>query len=199
MERSWRFLVSERVLIWSSGFLLLLGCAETKPSASPIDVKGVPAMKITSTAFEEGGIIPKKYTGDGDDVSPPLGWSGAPAGTKCFALICDDPDAPTKDPWVHWVMFNIAAKNGSESFELPEAIPIEEDLGERGKQGKNSFGKIGYGGPAPPPGKLHRYFFKIYALDKALDLKPAGTKQQLEQAMKGHLLAHGQLMGKYSR
>jgi Raf kinase inhibitor-like YbhB/YbcL family protein len=180
------------------GLLFLLGCT-TRQGTTQIDEKGTSAMKVTSTAFEDGGTIPKKYTGDGDDVSPPLRWSGAPAGTKCYALICDDPDAPRKDPWVHWVMFIITAKADANSFEMAEAVPTKEDLGELGKQGKNDFGNIGYGGPAPPPGKPHRYYFKVYAVDVLLDLTPGATKQQLERAINGHVLAHGQLMGKYSR
>ncbi len=152
-------------------------------------------MQITSTAFEEGATIPKQYTGDGKDVSPPLRWSDAPAGTKSFALICDDPDAPRKEPWVHWVLFNLPA----DTKELPEGVPTKETLTSAAKQGKNDFGNIGYGGPAPPKGKPHRYYFKIYALDAMLDLKEGATKQQLEAAMKGHILAQGQVIGTYSR
>lgn len=152
-------------------------------------------MELTSTAFPEGGPIPKANTGDGKDISPPLRWSGAPANTQSFALICDDPDAPRKEPWVHWVVFNLSA----DTQELPEGAPASEGLSKEAKQGKNDFNKIGYGGPAPPPGKPHRYYFKLYALDTMLDLKEGVTKQQLEQAMKGHILASGQLMGKYVR
>ncbi len=152
-------------------------------------------MELTSTAFLEGTIIPKVNTGDGKDISPPLRWSGAPANTQSFALICDDPDAPRKEPWVHWVLFHLPA----DARELPEAVPASDTLTGAGKQGKNDFGKIGYGGPAPPPGKPHRYYFKLYALDTILDLEEGATKQELEQAMKGHILASGQLMGKYGR
>ena len=156
-------------------------------------------MKVTSTAFLEGGTIPKEYTADGDDISPPLFWSGAPAGTKTFAVVCDDPDAPRNDPWVHWVLFNLAANATSDSYVLPEHVPAQEDLGALGRQGRNDFRKIGYGGPAPPPGKPHRYYFKVYALNVLLDIKPGATKQQLEHAMKGHIVAEGKLMGKYGR
>jgi Raf kinase inhibitor-like YbhB/YbcL family protein len=186
-------------LLWGIGCLLLLGCREAKPISALEDEKGVPAMKVTSTAFEEGGAIPKKYTGDGADVSPQLKWGGDPDGTKSFALICDDPDAPRKEPWVHWVLFNIAAKTASDGFELSEGVPAKGDLGAQGMQGRNDFGNIGYGGPAPPPGKPHRYYFKVYALDALLDLKPETNKQKLEEAMRGHILAKGALMGKYSR
>jgi Raf kinase inhibitor-like YbhB/YbcL family protein len=152
-------------------------------------------MEITSTAFEEGITIPKQYTGDGKDISPPLRWSGAPANTQSFALVCDDPDAPRKEPWVHWVLFNLPA----DTHVLPEAVPANESIFQGAKQGKNDFGKIGYGGPAPPRGKPHRYYFKLYALDSMLNLREGATKQQLEQAMKGHILASGQLMGQYGR
>lgn len=146
-------------------------------------------MQLTSTAFQEGATIPKQYTGDGKDVSPPLRWSGAPAGVTSYALICDDPDAP-RSTWVHWLVWNVPA----DQQELPEGkVP------NGARQGKNDFGKIGYGGPAPPPGQPHRYFFRLYALDTVLDLPAGTTKQQLEQAMKGHTLALAQLMGKYGR
>jgi Raf kinase inhibitor-like YbhB/YbcL family protein len=152
-------------------------------------------MELTSTGFPESATIPKQNTGDGKDISPLIRWSGAPANTQSFALICDDPDAPRKEPWVHWVLFNLPA----DTHELPEGVPASETLPSGAKQGKNDFGKIGYGGPAPPPGKPHRYYFKLYALDSMLNLKEGATKQQLEQAMKGHVLASGQLMGKYGR
>ena len=126
--------------------------------------------------------------------SPPLHWSEPPEGTQSLALICDDPDAPV-GTWVHWVLFNLPA----ETRELEEGLPTTETLSNGAKQGKNDFGKIGYGGPAPPKGKPHRYFFKLYALDKAVDLSPGATKAKLVEAMKGHILAEGQLVGKYGR
>ncbi len=152
-------------------------------------------MELTSTAFAEAATIPESNTGAGQDISPPLRWSGAPGNTQSFALICDDPDAPRKEPWVHWVLFNLPAS----THELPEGTPARATLANGAKQGKNDFGKIGYGGPAPPPGKPHRYYFKLYALDMVLNLKEGATKQELEQAMKGHILASGQLMGRYGR
>jgi hypothetical protein len=151
-------------------------------------------MQLTSPAFEPGATIPQRHTGDGKDVSPSLRWSGAPAGTKSFALICDDPDAP-RGTWVHWVLFNLPA----DQAELAEGVPATPELPGGAKQGKNDFGNHGYGGPAPPRGKPHRYIFKLYALDTVLELPAGATKQQLEQAMKGHVLAQGQLMGTYSR
>jgi Raf kinase inhibitor-like YbhB/YbcL family protein len=152
-------------------------------------------LQLTSTAFQEGEAIPKPHTGDGKDTSPPLRWTDPPAGTKSFALICDDPDAP-RGTWVHWVLYNLPAN----TRELPEAVRARETLEAGARQGRNDFSKIGYGGPAPPRGKPHRYFFKLYALDTILSLAPAGaTKDQLLAAMKDHVIAEGQLMGRYSR
>jgi Raf kinase inhibitor-like YbhB/YbcL family protein len=152
-------------------------------------------MQVTSSAFQEGTALPKQFTGDGKDVSPALRWTGAPTGAKSFAVICDDPDAPRKEPWVHWVLFNLPA----DQQDLVEGVPAKEVLPSGARQGKNDFGNPGYGGPAPPKGKPHRYYFKVYALDTMLDLKEGATKSQLEQAMKGHILAQGQLMGTYAR
>lgn len=151
-------------------------------------------IELTSTAFQEGEAIPRHYTGDGKNVSPPLAWRAPPDGAQSLALICDDPDAPRK-VWVHWVIFNLPA----ESRELSEHVPPEATLPNGAVQGTNDFGKAGYGGPAPPPGKPHRYFFKLYALDQLLDLRPGATKEQLLKAMEGHILAEGQLMGTYGR
>lgn len=151
-------------------------------------------IELTSPAFQPGATIPKPYTGDGADRSPPLHWSEPPQGTKSLALICDDPDAP-RGTWVHWVLFNLPAQ----TRELEEGVPTKQTLDSGAKQGKNDFDQIGYGGPAPPKGKPHRYFFKLYVLDTALDLPPGATKAQLVEAMKGHILAEGQLMGNYGR
>jgi hypothetical protein len=151
------------------------------------------AIKITSAAFEEGGMIPRKYTCDGDDVSPPLAWTGVPAEAKTLALICDDPDAPM-GTWVHWVLFNLPGS----TQELHEVIPPEKELKNGAKQGRNDFRKIGYGGPCPPGG-THRYYFKLYALDAALNLPPGATKAELLTAIEGHILAQGRLTGKYRR
>jgi len=152
------------------------------------------SIQLQSPAFQEGETIPKQYTGDGKDTSPPLRWADPPDRTKSFALICDDPDAP-KGTWTHWLLFNLPA----DQRELTEGVPTSETLTGGGKQGKNDFGNIGYGGPAPPRGKPHRYYFRLYALDTELDL-PAGVgRDQLVAAMKGHVLAEGQLMGLYGR
>lgn len=152
------------------------------------------AIEIKTTAFNPGQAIPQKYTCDGPDVSVPLSWADPPAGTKSFALIADDPDAPM-GTWVHWVLYDLP----SESRRLPEGVAKQETLSDGSKQGVNDFGRIGYGGPCPPPGKPHRYFFKLYALDAKLNLPPRATKPQIVAAMKDHILAEAQLMGTYKR
>lgn len=151
------------------------------------------AFTITSSAFAHGAMIPKEYTCDGKDVSPPLSWSDPPEKTQSFALIMDDPDAPM-GTWVHWVIYNIPATARS----LPEGIPTNADLPDGSRQGRNSWRRIGYGGPCPPSGS-HRYFFKLYALDTALTLASGATKEELLQAMEGHILAQAELMGRYAR
>jgi hypothetical protein len=152
------------------------------------------SIELTSTAFQQGMTIPKQYTGDGADQSPPLRWSEPPIGTKSIALICDDPDAP-RGTWVHWVLFNLPPQ----TRELEEGLPATATLSSGAKQGKNDFGNIGYGGPAPPKGKAHRYFFKLYPLAVVVNLTPGATKAQLEAAMRGQILAEGELMGTYKR
>jgi Raf kinase inhibitor-like YbhB/YbcL family protein len=140
------------------------------------------AIHVASPAFSEGGQIPRRYTCDGEDISPPLSWSGVPEGAKSLALICDDPDAPGKT-WVHWVLFS---------------VPARETLPGGGAQGTNDFRKIGYGGPCPPGG-THRYMFRLSALDADVALAPGATRADLDRAMKGRVLAEGILTGKYSR
>jgi len=151
------------------------------------------AITITSSVFAEGALIPKKYTCDAEDISPDLKWSGVPKEAKSLALICDDPDAPV-GTWVHWVLFNIPA----DVTTLAAGVPSDPVLKNGARHGKNDFRKLGYGGPCPPGG-THRYFFKIYALDTLLTLESGSTKAQLVDAMRGHILADGQLMGKYKR
>jgi Raf kinase inhibitor-like YbhB/YbcL family protein len=175
--------------------LAMAACSRAADPGSASEPKGeTMAIKLTSVAFEEGMPIPPKHTGQGDDVSPALQWTGVPAGAKSLALICDDPDAPA-GTWVHWVIWNIPP----EAAGLPEAVPQKVELPDGSKQGMNDFRQTGYGGPMPPAGKAHRYFFKVYALDIRPDLKPGTTKDKLLDAMKGHLLAEGQLMGTYQR
>jgi Raf kinase inhibitor-like YbhB/YbcL family protein len=148
---------------------------------------------ISSTAFEDGDMIPRDHTCDGRDISPPLAWTGVPEGTKSLAIICDDPDAPM-GTWVHWVLFNIpATANG-----LPRGIPADRVLENGAIHGINDFRRLGYGGPCPPGG-THRYYFKIYALDTELVQEPGLSKAKLLKAMDGHIMAEGQLMGRYKR
>jgi Raf kinase inhibitor-like YbhB/YbcL family protein len=152
------------------------------------------SFQLSSAAFSNGGTIPKNYTCDGPDISPPLSWSGAPAQTESFALIADDPDAPA-GTWVHWVLYNAPAS----AKEVSDGVKKNEQLADGTLQGRNDFRKIGYGGPCPPPGKPHRYFFKLYALDTKLSLKAGASKSDVESAMKGHVLAQAELMAKYGR
>lgn len=148
-------------------------------------------FKITSPAFQTGGKIDKAFTCDGKDVSPALSWTGAPAGTKSFALVVEDPDAPA-GVWDHWVVYNIPAANKG----LAENVPRDKELPDGSRQGRNGWRKIGYGGPCPPSGS-HRYFFKLYALDTVLDLDPGASKSKLEKAMKGRILATAESMAKF--
>jgi len=152
------------------------------------------ALELTSAAFQDGDTIPTKYTADGGNASPPLRWRAAPDGTRSLALVCEDPDAP-RGTFTHWVLFNIPAQ----TEELNEGLPHETSLLAGAEQATNDFGKIGYGGPSPPPGKPHRYVFKLYALDRRLDVKPGATKAAVLDAIKGHVLGEGQLLGNYGR
>jgi Raf kinase inhibitor-like YbhB/YbcL family protein len=148
---------------------------------------GEAKMKITSSAFQEGGNIPSKFTCDGSDISPPLQIAEVPSGTKSLALVVDDPDAPS-GLFTHWMVWNIS----------PQTNTIEEGSTPKGVDGTNDFGKSGYGGPCPPSG-THRYYFKIFALDRELDLPPGTKRSQLDAAMKGHVVEQGELIGRYSR
>jgi Raf kinase inhibitor-like YbhB/YbcL family protein len=165
-----------------------VGAQSTAPrGGSPMEIR------MRSAAFEEGGMIPKQYTCDGGDISPPLAWDAPTSGVKSLALICDDPDAP-RGTWVHWILYNLPP----DARELSEKLPPDKTLKSGARQGTNDFRRIGYGGPCPPSG-VHRYFFKLYALDTALNLDAGATKDQLLKAMEGHILGQGQLMGKYTR
>ena len=150
-------------------------------------------FEIKSTAFQQDGMIPFRFTCDGEDASPGLTWSDPPKGTRSFALICDDPDAPM-GTWVHWVVYNIPSDNRG----LEESYPNDRKQPDGTLQGMTDFRKVGYGGPCPPGG-THRYYFKLYALDTVLSLSPGATKKELLEAMKGHQLAEAQLMGRYKR
>jgi Raf kinase inhibitor-like YbhB/YbcL family protein len=152
------------------------------------------AFSIQCDAFADGAPIPAKFTCDGKDFSPHLRIKGIPARTKSIALIMDDPDAPM-GTFVHWVLYDLPGGTS----ELEENIPHDEILTSGAKQGITDFRRVGYGGPCPPRGKPHRYFFKVYSLDTLLNLPPKATKEQVEEAMEGHILARSQIMGTYER
>lgn len=154
----------------------------------------VMAMEIESPAFKNGDFIPKKYTCEGEDISPPLRWSRAPTEARSFVLINDDPDAPM-GIWIHWLLYDIP----SGVMSLEENVAKTASLENGAKQGNTSFGRVGYGGPCPPPGKPHRYFFKLYALDSVLGLEAGLRKVELLEAMKGHILAEAECVGLYKR
>jgi hypothetical protein len=176
MKASW-FLFVIPVLILSYSFAL----------------GGTMSITVSSPAFGSLQQIPQKYTCDGMDVSPPLSWDTVPDNARSIVLVCDDPDAPA-GTWVHWVCYDIPSAVNA----MAEAMPRADTLPCGGKQGKNDFGRIGWGGPCPPSG-THRYFFKVYVLDTMLDLPAGRTKKNIEKAMKGHIVGQGELVGKYSR
>ena len=151
-------------------------------------------LPLSSTAFKDGDSIPARYTCAGQDISPPLAWEEPPQNTGSFALIVDDPDA-SAGVFTHWVLFNLKAT----VRELGEGVPAPERIKNEAIEGKSDFNMIGYGGPCPPPGKVHHYRFTIYALDRPLDLPRGASRQQLLDAIKGHILAQGQLTGTYQR
>ncbi len=166
----------------------------TLAAAAPAAAEGEEMdIELTSKAFAPEEMIPRRHTCDGEDVSPPLAWRRLPPGTKSLALIVDDPDAPART-WVHWIVYNLPAASSG----LPEGVPPDKTVAGDGRQGRNDFGRIGYGGPCPPGG-VHRYYFKLYALDTELDLPPGASKAELLQSMAGHVLGEGQLMGRYRR
>jgi len=149
-------------------------------------------FQLKTSAFSDGGVIPPKFTCDGADVSPALSWNDPPAGTKAFALIMDDPDAPA-GTWVHWVLYDLPAS----VRELPEGVPKANDLEIGARQGSNDFHRIGYGGPCPPRGAAHRYSFRLYALDRLTALPAGAAKGDLERTMKGHIMAQSELIGRF--
>jgi Raf kinase inhibitor-like YbhB/YbcL family protein len=170
----------------------LMGCSD-RPAKTDSLSKAAKTMKLVSSAFENNGLIPAKYTCDGADISVPLSWEQLPPQTQSLVLIVDDPDAPIRT-FVHWVVYDLPPT----SRQLPEQIPQGKTINNGGIQGKNDFNQLGYGGPCPPSG-THRYIFQIYALDTKLNLPPGASKSQVIAAMDGHILARGELIGRYQR
>ena len=183
-----------------SAALLLPGCPNSGDGRNSADQaqerNTTMEWKITSTAFKDGERIPDRFTCKGPDVSPELTWTTPPAGAKELVLIMDDPDAPI-GTWTHWIIYNLPP----ETTGLPENVAKDTSLPSQSgaRQGVTDFRRTGYGGPCPPPGKPHRYFFKLYALDKKLDLKPGASLGETSSALKGHILAETRLMGTFSR
>ncbi len=167
--------------------LLLTGCITKEDDY-------MEKISVLAEGFNEGDTIPDEFTCNGKNISPSISWKGIPAGTESITLIMDDPDAP-RGTFVHWVIYNMPAR----TRDLPKGMPNNKTLADGSMQGMTDFGRPGYGGPCPPPGKPHRYFFKVYALDMKINLPAGASKSQVESAMKGHILAEGVLMGKYQR
>ena len=183
-----------RLLIFLALVTVVAGCSPASQAGGGSEGGDGMQIQLSSTAFKDGAMIPVIYTCDGKNISPPLSWTEAPQGSKSIALIVDDPDAPA-GTWVHWVVFNLPSSISSLS-EGASSLGSQEPFG---TAGMNSSQKIGYGGPCPPKGKPHHYFFKLYALDIILGLKSGASKADVEKAMQGHILAQGQLMGTYGR
>jgi Raf kinase inhibitor-like YbhB/YbcL family protein len=183
-----------KIGIWAViGLIALAACGNAGSDAETIGT-GDNTLRLKSSVFASDGSIPQPYTCDGEDKSPPLSWAASPAGTQGLALIVDDPDAPS-GTWVHWVLFNLSPSTTS----LPEAMPADAATLGGALSGSNSWNQLGYGGPCPPKGSTHRYFFRLYALDSTLALAPGASKADVEEAMTGHILAQGQLVGRYGR
>jgi len=172
---------------------ILLFVASALPGCHSFIARGQ-TMHLTSTSFNDGSLIPSKFTCSGANLSPQLAWSAPPAATASFALTVTDPDAP-RGTWVHWVLYNLVAGTRA----LPEGLPALGQLPDGALQGRNDFGEIGYGGPCPPPGSPHHYVFTLYALDAKLNLPVGEKRAQVEAAMKGHILASGRLVGLFQR
>ena len=175
-------------------FIVAMPTFADEPKGEAKEEVEMAELELKSDAFKQEETIPEKFTCDGDDISPQLSWGQLPEATRELVLICDDPDAPV-GTWDHWVLYGLAPDTAG----LPEGVPTTREIERGGLQGKNSWGNLGYGGPCPPKGPAHRYFFRLYAVDKTLDLKPGATKRDVLEAMEGHILAQGELMGKYAR
>jgi len=196
----------KRIRLLVSISLLMLPAFACRDARTPDGVKalaaegrgmkgdGATALAVSTAAFSPGGAIPKSYACDGADRSPEVSWSPAPAGVQSFVVIADDPDAP-RGTFTHWLVWNVPAQSRG----LPKDVPKDETLRDGARQGRNDFWHIGYDGPCPPPGKPHRYFFRLFALDAKLDLGAGANRDALDRAKKGHVLARGEVMGTYGR
>jgi Raf kinase inhibitor-like YbhB/YbcL family protein len=193
--------ITPRQLMWIALLAGIVALGQLCPATRVFSDTGastpMKTFTLQSPAFDNGAWIPTAYTADGRNVSPPLQWSDAPESAKSFAIIMNDPDAPTVQPFIHWVIFNIPASVKN----LPEGIPNQGQPNQPAGavQGNNSFGRMGYGGPAPPPGPSHHYHFTIYALDSTLNLAPGCSADDLRNNMQGHILAQTELLARYGR
>jgi len=174
--------------------MIVLICGLAPQPMTPQSSSPPHSFQLTSPAFASAAAIPRQYTCEGADQSPGLKWGNPPVGTVTLALVTNDPDAPVGD-WVHWVVWNIPPA----THEMPANFPRQPELPNDTRQGRNDFGKIGYNGPCPPPGKTHRYFFRLYAVDTKLDLPAGATRTELGRALQGHILAEAEYMGTYRR
>jgi hypothetical protein len=187
------FFLNARYYSAVSLLLVLPAAAGCHGAGSVVVAGGQTTLQLTSTSFQDGKI-PQAYTCDGADTSPQLAWTAPPPATQSLALIVVDPDAPM-GAFAHWVLYNLPATTRG----LPAGVPKREQLADGTQQGRNDFPRTGYDGPCPPRSSTHRYFFVLYALDAKLDLPPGSTRAQVEEAMRGHILAHGELMARYGR
>jgi Raf kinase inhibitor-like YbhB/YbcL family protein len=182
------------MLILFAAFNSPAASAQNRQSSNRTSGRTAMTIQLSTNSFKPGGTIPTKFSCSGADVSPQLSWSTPPPATKSLALIVDDPDAPA-GTWNHWLLYNLPPS----IHELAENQPRTAELSNGAPQGKNDFGKIGYNGPCPPPGKPHRYFFRLYALDTKLDLKSGADRKTVDQAIEGHVVAEGEFMGSFGR
>ena len=191
--------MKKKTLVGWSLLLALAACHACRPEAEAGMRPGereneMDKIEISSSAFEEGGAIPRRHTCDGEDVSLSLSWSRLPQDTRSLVLICDDPDASV-GTWVHSVLYGLSP----DVTALPEGVPSDEDGLAGARQGTNDFRRIGYGGPCPPRGSTHRYFFKLYAVDSVTEIPSGARVKDVLKAIEGRVLAEGQLMGRYKR
>lgn len=177
-----------------AGLLLSCGSKTSALDGAGLEKGAAMGFELKSAELHPNDPIPQRFTCDGADVSPPLTWEGAPAGTRSFSVVAEDPDAPG-GTFVHWVLYDVPGTARA----LPENLPQQKTLPDGSRQGRNGFGRIGYGGPCPPPGPAHRYSFRLFALDATLDLAPGASRGDLDRAMKGKILAQAELLGRYGR